>query len=67
MLVDKFDEHEQSLSTKTSKMVAQITPEGKNYTDLHTSWVKKVKWEIVFSIIATLISIATLLVDIYAK
>lgn len=67
MLVDKFDKEEKSLSTKSSKMVAQITPEGKNYTDIHTSWVKKVRWEFVISVFAVLISVLTLILDAYLE
>lgn len=67
MILDEYDEKEKSISTKSSKMIAQITPEGKNYADIHTSWVKKIRWEFVISAVAVLISVLTLILDAYLE
>lgn len=64
MVVKDMDKETGTLKTDGAKIIAQITPDGRNYTDMHTSWIKKVRWEFVISIVAIIVSIVSVIVEI---
>ena len=64
MVVEDFDKENGELRTTEAKIIVQITPDGRNYVDLHTSWIKKVRWEFVISSVAIIVSLVSVIIDI---
>lgn len=55
-IINSYNPQTKDLNLDTCKIIAQITHKGKNYCDLHDTWLKKIRWEYVISIIAIIAS-----------
>lgn len=63
-IVDSTNLDSKQLTIQSTKLIVQITPEGKNYADLHTSWARKMNWDAWLAVFAVILSIITLVLDI---
>jgi len=61
--VKEFDEETANLNLNSAKLIAEINEAGKAYVDTHTSWIKRVRWDFIASLIAILLSFVSIILE----